>query len=347
MAERSQTDQKTEKGRRPSIVKVTGDPLTNYNKDCPDCKRNNILSGERFPCWECVVAVPMPNQLLVIPQEAKRGNLDVFRHLVRRKTWLKLSPEDRVILEDKYRMWVGRRPGWDVTLEPPKTAEANAFRKQILQEKREAERKRLKERKKAAAEKGLANADKGHAGLAAPVSDAIFKKQDVQEAIIRESLIQQLDIILKDPLSLTKEEHTIFLQEKVNLTEKGRWSQVIKILIEDKIENMRKFLMQQNEMTETERNFKRGEFKRPKSPPRETYQSGLARSADRNERSHVYERSSDHPRQRLWKHERSCVYERSSDHSRKRSRELERSRVCERSSHHPRERSRDLKSMDG
>ncbi|XP_055337921.1 trichohyalin-like [Paramacrobiotus metropolitanus] len=290
MAERSQSNQNAaKKGQRPAVKKVTGDPLTNYNEDCPDCKRNNILSNERFPCWTCVVAVP--NQAVVVPEEARRGNLDVFRHLVTGDTWMKLSPEDRMILEDKYRMWVGRRPGWDITLEPPKTPEADAFRKKfeedtmrMVQEKREAERKRLEEKEKAAAEKGLAEAAKGHT----PAPFAILKKQDEGEAaVIRQSLIQQIDIILQDPLAVSKEEYKIFLDEKVNLTKGNRPSQVIKIAIEERIDRMRNFRKREKDVVEALRNFKKEEFKRPKSPQRDDHNRG-------------YERSSDRSRERSW-----------------------------------------------
>ncbi|XP_055357506.1 uncharacterized protein LOC129602503, partial [Paramacrobiotus metropolitanus] len=204
---------------------------------------------------------------------------------------MKLSPEDRMILEDKYRMWVGRRPGWDITLEPPKTPEADAFRKKfeedtmrMVQEKREAERKRLEEKEKAAAEKGLAEAAKGHA----PAPFAILKKQDEGEAaVIRQSLIQQIDIILQDPLAVSKEEYKIFLDEKVNLTKGNRPSQVIKIAIEERIDRMRNFRKREKDVVEALRNFKKEEFKRPKSP-------------QRDDRNRGYERSSDRSRERSW-----------------------------------------------
>ncbi|XP_055356272.1 uncharacterized protein LOC129601478 [Paramacrobiotus metropolitanus] len=232
-------------------------------------------------------------------RRGEKGNLDVFRHLVTGDTWKKLSPEDRMILEDKYRMWVGRRPGWDITLEPPRTPEADAFRKKfeedtmrMVQEKREAERKRLEEKEKAAAEKGLAEAAKGHA----PIPMAILKKQDEGEAaVIRQSLIQQIDTILQDPLAVSKEEYKIFLDEKVSLTKGNRPSQVIKIAIEERIDRMRNFRKREKDVVEALRNFKKEEFKRPKSP-------------QRDDRNRGYERSSDRSRERSWERHHNDRY---------------------------------------
>ncbi|XP_055355637.1 uncharacterized protein LOC129600972 [Paramacrobiotus metropolitanus] len=125
---------------------------------------------------------------------------------------------------------------------------------------------------------------------------AILKKQDEGEAaVIRQSLIQQIDTILQDPLAVSKEEYKIFLDEKVSLTKGNRPSQVIKIAIEERIDRMRNFRKREKDVVEALRNFKKEEFRRPKSPQRDN-------------RSRGYERSSDRSRERSWEKSRDDRY---------------------------------------
>ncbi|XP_055355962.1 caldesmon-like [Paramacrobiotus metropolitanus] len=289
MAERGQP---TRKGQDQKKDVPTGDPITNYNENCPHCKRNNAVGNERYPCWTCISKMPTFAQLVI--QESKRGNLAVFRGAIRGNNWNRVPVEDRMILEDKYRSWVNKRAGWDATLEPPKCAETDAYRKGFKEETARMVQAQREEEKKRAEAKAAAGRAK-----ASFIPVAVLKRQDGEEAaVLRQSLIQQIDIILADPVAISKNEYAVYLREKVSLTKGNPPSQVIKIAVEERIERMRQFRAQENEVTQAFRNFKRDEFKRSKSPERSRYESDLGRAADRDQRSRGHERSLDRSRER-------------------------------------------------
>ncbi|XP_055356973.1 RNA-binding protein 25-like [Paramacrobiotus metropolitanus] len=253
--------------------------------------------------------------------EAKRGNLDVFRNLISARNYGGIPVEERMLFEDRYREAIrNNEPGWDDTLEPLKCPQTDAYRKKFEEDQEKTRvrqmedeiRAKINAENKRASEQAAREALPSTSGLAAPTGMASLNEEEVQ--LTRQSLIIQIETLMKDPAAMPDELLKVLLREKKRLQDGFAPAPYIKKEVERRMDELRKSRQTESDVLQALRSFKRDEgFIRPRSPPHRERSRGHSRE---------HERTSERRRERSREHSR----ERTRDYRNERSRERSRDR---------------------